>query len=155
MTNELEDYQKHLIEWAIRKGRLAVFDDCGLAKRMTGGLVYLASPYSHPDPAVRLARFEAANRVAAILMARGILVFSPLSHSHPIALAGCLPLSWDYWERYDRAILRACGSMLVLTIDGWRELVGVRAEVKIARELGFPVGCVDVNGAIDEMGGWE
>lgn len=30
MPEFLFDFQQHLIEWAIRKGRAAVFADCGL-----------------------------------------------------------------------------------------------------------------------------
>ena len=30
MPNFLFDFQKHLVEWAILKGRAAVFADCGL-----------------------------------------------------------------------------------------------------------------------------
>ena len=45
---------------------------------------------------------------AAQLMAEGELIFSPISHTHPIALAGDLPTDWNYWESYDRAILQCC-----------------------------------------------
>jgi hypothetical protein len=30
MPDMLFDFQKHLVSWAIRKGRAAVFADCGL-----------------------------------------------------------------------------------------------------------------------------
>jgi Domain of unknown function (DUF1937) len=112
------------------------------------GLVYLSVPYSHPDTTVRSNRFDAVNRVAAILMHRGLLIFSPISHTHPIALAGGLPLGWDFWERYDRAVLRCCTGFLVLTIDGWRESIGVAAETTIAREFGLPIGYVDGDGNV-------
>ncbi|GIW55540.1 MAG: hypothetical protein KatS3mg082_1944 [Nitrospiraceae bacterium] len=35
------------------------------------GMIYLASPYSHPDPAVREERFHAACRAAAALLLAG------------------------------------------------------------------------------------
>lgn len=106
---------------------------------MKGGLVYLAVPYSHDDPDVRDMRFEAANRAASELMREGIYVFSPISHSHPIAMAGGLPLGWDFWEGYDRAILANCSAVIVLTLDGWQESKGVQAEIGIAHDLGIPV----------------
>jgi Domain of unknown function (DUF1937) len=102
-------------------------------------LVYLACPYSHPEASVRESRFQAANRAAAELMRSGLFVFSPISHTHPIAIAGDLPLGWDFWEGYDRAILAACGRMIVLMLDGWRESKGVQAEIGIAQEMGLPV----------------
>jgi hypothetical protein len=51
-------------------------------------MIYLASPYSHPDPAVREARFREACRAAAKLMRLGQPAFSPIVHGHPIAVYG-------------------------------------------------------------------
>jgi hypothetical protein len=102
-------------------------------------LIYLAVPYSHPDPAVRQQRFEAVNRAAADLMRDGVYVFSPISHTHSIALAGELPIDWNYWQGYDRTMLAACDRMVVLTLPGWEASVGVRAEMKIAQEMEMPI----------------
>ena len=117
---------------------------------MKDGPIYLATPYSHPEKPTMLARFHAVNKVAAALMNRGFHVFSPISHSHPIAEAGDLPLSWDYWEKYDRIILGMCSSVLVLKIDGWDRSKGVLAEIEIARELGLLVNFVDEEGLIGD-----
>ena len=107
--------------------------------QMNKSLVYLATPYSHPDRAVRVQRFEIANRVAAEMMRAGIHVFSPISHTHPIAEAGELPKGWEYWEAYDRAILVACVEVCVLQQNGWEESIGVTAEIAIAKEMGLPI----------------
>lgn len=103
------------------------------------GLTYLATPYSHPGKAVRQSRFEVVNAVAARLIGEGYLIYSPISHSHPIALAGQLPTGWDYWERYDRLILSVCSQLIVVCQNGWSESVGVKAEIDTAREIGLPV----------------
>ena len=102
-------------------------------------LVYLACPYSHDDPAVRHARFEAANRAAGRLMKDGHLVFSPISHTHPIAEAEGLPRGWEYWQRFDRAYLAYCHRLVVLSIDGWKRSTGVTSEIAIAREMGLEI----------------
>lgn len=112
---------------------------------MTGGISYLAAPYTHPDAAARQARFEAANRAAAILMRRGELVLSPLSHSHPIALCGGLPTGWEFWQNLDRACISACARMRVLCIDGWLTSTGIGAELEIATELGKPISLIDAH----------
>jgi nucleoside 2-deoxyribosyltransferase len=101
-------------------------------------MIYLASPYSHVDPAVREQRFCAACQAAVALLHAGRVVFSPIAHSHPLAQHG-LPGNWHFWERYDRAFLERCDEVLVLMLDGWEESVGVQAEIRIARELGKPV----------------
>lgn len=106
-------------------------------------LVYLAVPYSDPDPKVRQARFEASNRAAAMLMRAGDFVFSPISHTHPIALAGDLPLGWDYWEQYDRAVLACCYRFIILKLDGWNHSKGIKGEVRIAEEFGIEVETMD------------
>ena len=101
-------------------------------------VVYLASPDSHPDAAVREARFQAACHAAAELMRAGHLVFSPVAHSHSIAAWG-LPTDWCFWERCDRELLSRCDAVIVLTLDGWEQSRGVQAEIEIARALGKPV----------------
>lgn len=102
-------------------------------------LIYLASPYSHPDPAVRQQRFETVCFIAARLMREGHHVYSPIAHTHPIAVKGELPTGFEYWEAFDRKMITACDAVWVAMMDGWRESVGVTAEIKIADELGKPV----------------
>lgn len=102
-------------------------------------MTYLACPYSHPDREVRVARFEAANRAADVLMKRGEMVFSPISHTHPIAEACDLPLGWEFWRAFDHAYLAASKSLVILCIDGWRESVGVAGEIEIAIAMGLTV----------------
>lgn len=106
---------------------------------MTKQLTYLASPYSHPEAHVREWRFQKVCAAAAALMRDGELVFSPIAQSHPIALYGALPLGFDFWERYDRAVLACCRRVLVYKLPGWDASKGVAAEIAIAIELDIPV----------------
>lgn len=112
-------------------------------------MIYLASPYTHPDPAVRETRFQAACRQAAEMFRCGIPVFSPIAYSHAIA-AHDLPLEWDFWARFDRAFLEVCAEVWVLTLDGWRESRGVQAEIELAHELGKPVVLVEPDALTDQ-----
>jgi hypothetical protein len=112
-------------------------------KTCNAHLTYLATPYSHPDPEVREARYRAACAVAAVMSARGDLVFSPVAHGHGIALSGGLPVSWEHWERLDLRMLLACDSLTVVCLHGWRASRGIQAEVAAAREMGLPVRFVD------------
>lgn len=104
----------------------------------TGGIVYLACPYSHADPAVREGRFETANQVASSLMRAGYVVFSPISHSHPIAKYG-LPDDVEFWRRQDAIFLEMSTELIVVCVEGWRESVGVQHEIAEARRSGLPV----------------
>ena len=101
-------------------------------------MLYLASPYTHPDPRVRHQRFEVACRAAAALLRAGVSVFSPIAHSHPIAKYG-VPTTWGFWQRVDQDYLRHCQALGVLKLPGWKESVGVQAEIKLAKSLGIPI----------------
>jgi nucleoside 2-deoxyribosyltransferase len=101
-------------------------------------MIYLASPYTSDDPAVRQQRFEAACRAAAELLRQGKTVFSPIAMTHNLCRHG-LRLDWEFWRQHDRRFLEICDEVVVLMLDGWRESVGVQAEIAIARELGKPV----------------
>ena len=103
-------------------------------------LVYLASPYSHPDPSVQDQRFKDVSRCAAILMECGVLVFSPIAHFTPIAIHGYLPHGWEFYAPFDTAYIHISQALLVACFDGWQESKGVKAECDIARELGLPIG---------------
>jgi hypothetical protein len=108
-------------------------------------MIYLASPYSHSDPAVREFRFREACRAAAKFMRCGQPVFSPIAHGHCICTYG-LPTDWRFWEPFDRRQLERCDEVVVLMLDGWRESVGVQAEIRIAAESGKPVRYVAPEG---------
>ncbi len=83
-------------------------------------MIYLASPYSHPEVVVRQQRFHEACRAVATLLASRLT-------------------DWPFWEQFDRDHLVRCDELIVLMLDGWRESVGVAAEIRIAGELGKPV----------------
>jgi hypothetical protein len=109
-------------------------------------MIYLASPYSHPDPDVMEGRFKCVCVLAADLMRRGERIFSPIAHTHPIAVAGELPRGWDFWRQYDEDMIRAADEVWVYTMDGWRESKGVQAEIEIAKAMGKPVRYVGDDG---------
>ena len=101
-------------------------------------LVYLASPYSHPDPIVRDERYRAVCQAVAAMLFAGQSVFSPIVYSHSLVAYGA-PTDWLFWERYDREMLSRCDRLVVLMLPGWRESVGVQAEIQIAQKMGKPV----------------
>lgn len=91
---------------------------------------------------MRQARYELVVQHAAFMWSEGLTTFSPIAHSHPIALLFRDPEgggTWEQWAEFDRAIIAACSELWVLMLPGWRESVGVAAEVEYARSLGLPV----------------
>jgi hypothetical protein len=108
-------------------------------------MIYLASPYSHPDAAIRQRRFEAVCRVAARLLRQGRTVYSPIVYGHALCAYG-VPGDWRFWQRHDRPLLEACDEVVVLMLDGWENSVGVHAEIAFAREMGKPVSFMTARG---------
>lgn len=106
---------------------------------MSSKLIYLATPYNHPDPIIREQRFTLACLAAATLMNDGTFLFCPIAHTHPIALQGNLPYGWDYWKEYDRLMLNACDELWIIQMEGWDNSEGIKGEYKIAKELSKPI----------------
>lgn len=104
-------------------------------------LLYLATPYSHPDPTVLKQRFDAACAAAAALMGRGYEVFAPIAHSHPVSdhMDEKLRMDFEFWMKQDKAILKHCDALVVFALPGWYESRGVTAEIAYARDLGKPI----------------
>ena len=104
------------------------------------GYIYLASPYSHPDPDTLERRFEAACRGAAELMEEGNIVFSPIVHSHPVEKLGMeQTYGWEFWKHQDIEFLKDADKVVVLMLDGWEDSIGVSEEIRIAEAAGIPV----------------
>ena len=103
--------------------------------------IYLASPYSHPEASVREARYVAACKKTAQYANKGIAVFAPIVHSHPVA-AYMDPedtMNFDLWMKLDLPILKDAHEMHILCIDGWRSSKGVAREIEFAEQCGIPV----------------
>lgn len=105
-------------------------------------MIYLASPYNHPDECVRALRFDLACRAAADLIRSGRIVYAPIAHCHPIILYG-LPTDWSFWERADRAFMGVCEEVVVLMLDRWETSEGVQREIQIAADMRKPVRFIE------------
>ncbi len=104
-------------------------------------IIYLASPYSHPDAQVMQARCKAAQKAAAKLMQDGNTVISPIAHSHGVAdfLPDELRLDNDFWMEQDLPLLAHCDELLVLCLEGWEASKGIKQEIAFASKRGIPI----------------
>ena len=106
--------------------------------------IYLACPYSDKDKLVELYRFKKVNQVAAKLMLMGFAIFSPISHSVPIAEH--IPDSnndHDFWLSQDKEFIDVCDEMYVLCLKGWHESFGVNWEIKYVKKQRKPITYID------------
>jgi len=103
---------------------------------------YIASPYSHEDPTVRKKRFYDVSLYTAHLIRSGVVAYSPIAHSHPLAEEFNLEGDFDAWKRQNFGMLSKASMMIVVCLDGWQESKGVTAEIAFARECGIPINYV-------------
>lgn len=107
-------------------------------------LVYLASPYSKypsgPEDA-----FKRISKLAGRLLRLGVNVYSPIAHTHPIAVHGSLdPLDHSIWLPFDAAIMGKSDAMLVAKMDGWQESKGIGHEIDVFTKAGKPIYYLDI-----------
>lgn len=99
-------------------------------------MIYLASPYSHIDPAIVWSRFRAAEAATAWLLERKYWCYSPIVHCHALAETHRLPTDHAYWLEYNFHMLDRADHFYVLHIPGWRESKGISAEFEYWVSLG-------------------
>lgn len=77
-------------------------------------IIYLAIPYTWNA----IESFDVVNKVAGDLMKRGYIVFSPISHSHPISqhLGQDIQFDHDFWINQDLPILRMCSKLIFIVV---------------------------------------
>ena len=108
-------------------------------------MIYLASPYSHPDPAIMQNRYELARNYTFKEIRKGLPMFSPIVHCHDMYL-NCkgAESNFNYWREYNIQMLRLSTELHILTLPGWRDSQGVAFELYAAEERSIPT--VYVNG---------
>lgn len=100
--------------------------------------IYVASPYSGSVDIME-ARFRLAETYVAWLLSSSIWCYSPIVHCHEIARRYSLPIDFDYWQKYNRAMLAKASQLHILCIDGWQASKGVKAETLFATRCGIPI----------------
>ena len=101
--------------------------------------VYLASPYSSPSPEIRASRFLAVERATASLLKDRVWVYSPIVHCHAMSMRYGMPTDAAYWQEYNFAMLDRAMELLVLTLPGWQDSLGIAMELERARKYRMTV----------------
>ena len=108
------------------------------------GYMYLASPYSHPDPFVREQRYLRAMKAMSNLLKEGVAVYAPIVHCHELAKIADLPKTAKFWETYNFTMLAAAESFGILEIEGWQESKGMADELVEAKRLGLRIEFIHI-----------
>jgi hypothetical protein len=110
---------------------------------MTKGYWYLGSPYSkYPDG--REAAFKEICRIAAEFAKRGIAVYSPIAHTHPIAENGGLDsLDHSIWLPFDTPMMGGAVGLIVAKMASWEDSYGLGEEIRFFGQVGRPIYFLD------------
>lgn len=100
---------------------------------------YLASPYTNDDKKIVEFRVKKTNKAAAELMSQGHIVFSPISHSHHMAMENDMPTTFEFWKKQNHAFIDWCDGVYILELQGWKESKGVADEMEYAIKTGKPI----------------
>ena len=96
-------------------------------------ITYLAAPFSHPSPAIRYARIEAATHAATHLTKMGAFVYSPLSYV--AVLGGEVTLPNEKWLNHCTIFLAACQRLMIMCLPGFDTSFGCNLEFSLAKVL--------------------
>lgn len=105
---------------------------------------YLSCPYSSGSRLILEAIVRLATIIAGRLIKEGRIVYSPLTHSHPINEVMEGRISWETWLQYDEYIIEnCCKKVSVIRIPGWETSKGVTREIRFAKSHGIEVDFID------------
>lgn len=109
------------------------------------GLIYLATPYSRYPEGIEAA-FVKASAITADLMRAGVRVYSPIAHTHPIAVHGKVdPYDHSIWMPFDEAIMERSDAILVVTMPTWEQSKGIAHEIEFFERRERPQFRLDPN----------
>jgi hypothetical protein len=119
--------------------------DSGYLHEIQGGsgYFYVATPYSRWPGGLEDAFVQAAKNGAA-LAKLGVRVYVPIVHSHPIAVhGGIAPDNHEFWLGFDHPMMASARGLIVVKMDGWRDSVGVQAEIEYFEMCDKPIFYVE------------
>lgn len=102
-------------------------------------ITYLACPYLHIKSDVQQERYNQVTEVAAALMCKGEVVYSPITSMHYLAQTYVMPNRPGFWLDHDLTILAVCDKLIVLQLEGWQFSEGLRREIAFATEKNIPI----------------
>lgn len=103
---------------------------------------YLATPYAlYPEG--KQAAYEAAKEQTAYLLSKGIPVYSPIVHNHPISLLDSLKDKdgdFDFWIKLvDVPLMQGASGLLVCCLESWERSKGIVFEIDWFNQNNKPI----------------
>lgn len=106
---------------------------------------YLATPYSKFPSGIEAA-FIVACQQTALLIRAGIPVYSPIAHTHPVAVNGDIdPLDHSIWLPADAPLMSAALGLIVCKMESWESSYGIGVEIAEFKKAGKPIVYMEQN----------
>jgi hypothetical protein len=103
------------------------------------GMVYIATPYSKCPHGIPVAFYDACI-ITARLLRHGVKVFSPIVHTHPLAVYGKIdPYDHSIWLPLDEVMMARSDTMALARLPGWESSVGIAHESDFFTRAGKPI----------------
>lgn len=99
-------------------------------------MIYVASPYSDPNPARMEERYAVTRAHVAKLANLGFFAYSPIVYFHPLATLYTMPKDAEFWWPFNQEMLVKSESLTVLCLPGWDKSVGVAREIEWWKSYG-------------------
>lgn len=138
----LQDLRKAV--WYLRRKIAGIDAARGMPRDLRQfSLCYLATPYTKYAGGIDAA-FQAAAKLAARLLKNNVRIYSPIAHTHPLAIHGGMdPLDHAIWLPFDEAMMEASDALVVAHMDGWHHSYGIQHEIKVFANAGKPIFDLD------------
>lgn len=100
---------------------------------------YLGQPYTAHSQSCEVA-YRQGCEAAGWLIDRGVPIFSPIAHSHPIAMIGKVKHDcYDTWLSLDERLMEGAHGLLVLELPGYETSKGLNWERAWFKERHRPI----------------
>lgn len=106
--------------------------------------IYVASPYNHPDAEVVKLNFRFITNEVAKRVAKGEILFSPITYGHTLLEYQDMPSSWKFWQEFCLSFLQKADRLVVYKMNGWEASRGVQDEIEFAKKHSIPIDYIEV-----------
>lgn len=107
---------------------------------------YIISPFTAKGENakdVEAYRYYQQGKLHSELILQGYTTIAPIEMCYHLHLRFGLPGGYEFWQKRDRALIKASDGVVVFKMEGWKDSKGVTDEIQYAESLGKDVHYLD------------
>jgi hypothetical protein len=106
-------------------------------------IIYIASPYNHPDSEIIEKNYLDVAELSAELCSQNVVALSPIVYGHTLLKIKDMPVDWMFWSNFCLSLLIKSDELWVFKIPGWDKSRGVTEEIQFAVDNNIPVKYIE------------